>query len=165
MNKLGCFGVPSVFSPKASHCSSCKDVGKCKELVSERLRSFVGNESVDRTLAEFLVRHSEKLDKVSKVIESMVKKGVDTSLAKVGINPFSSYKRSFECAFSFLLEKRKVSRPCLVNHFMKEMGWAKTSAQSEVTIVWKVFERLEIVSQDEVWMSLLTNNTPSNSSR
>lgn len=149
--KHRCFGVPSVFSFRSQVCSGCDHRSACQGAVRSALNDAPRTPAIVALIKqhdEAEVGTTEGLPKkvitaLAKLARGGVKEGLQRALNE-GRNPFNPDKhRSYHGAFE-LLRAGGFSRGELCAYFMGELGWAKSAAQPEVSLVWKLFPALGI---------------------
>ena len=148
MQRRSCFGIPSVFSVTAPHCGACEDNSVCRAAVVEKLRGAPQTQAVMNLLKAIVGVEPET--KVETIIRKLKEKGMNlTAALECGVDPFEGKSRTLSAAFQ-LLRSQPVTKAELTTCFVESLGWAKTSARTEVTTVWQVFVELGLATWDGV---------------
>lgn len=147
----GCFGIPSVFSPKTSWCLGCAWFEACDKRVNEELSA--AQVRIDKPTKVQLTPEQVKLVEsvpagVGKELRLLFQRGMDVYINRaisdsdydlVGVKANRSTLRALEILILGGFSKKELQ--CA---FVNSLGWSERSAWSQVSLVWKLLIALGV---------------------
>jgi len=176
MQRIGCFGIPSIFSFESRVCGKCKEFVECQKESEITLRRLPEGKAIHRLLVlhENFRRKQGGLDPLpivaqraqlspdqESVIRDLPKKtgaylrklmirGKDVEIREAahrGENPFEvEGHRPYHLAFDALLSGG-FTKPYLRAAFIEGLGWSESASFSQVSIIWKLFPALGVAEE------------------
>lgn len=150
--KPGCFGQVVTYEPNSKTCKSCKHSSECDARVRDLLIGLESHFDVKdlkkRIGVKVKSKHSGSSSKVSNLIRSLEKRGVDVkeSLA-IGRNPLGdSDKPAFlREAFVVMIKSKSLNTKELSKHYRQVFPtWNDRTITNQASIATKLVESLEM---------------------